>query len=71
MTRLARSSYEIWADILGTNNDRVEVALAAFVDHLAGLRRQLPPNVHTTAPELESQFEIATNFSKALQKAHT
>jgi prephenate dehydrogenase len=71
MTRLARSSYEIWADILGTNADRVGSALDAFMDQLAALRRRLPPEASTANAEFESQFEIGTNFAKALQKANT
>jgi len=40
-TRLALSSYDLWRDILATNADHVETALAAFLQELEHMRENL------------------------------
>jgi prephenate dehydrogenase len=70
MTRLAKSSYEIWTDILETNSDHVAEALDRFLDRLSHVRRQLPESKGKSGRELASEFEIACNFAKRLRKTH-
>jgi prephenate dehydrogenase len=41
MTRLAMGSYEIWRDILATNTDHIDRALAAYMQELEHLRENL------------------------------
>jgi prephenate dehydrogenase len=53
MTRLAGSSYAIWADILETNRENVRAALDAFLAELEGFRRELGSD------------EIADRFGRA------
>ncbi len=43
MTRLALSSYEIWADIVATNADAIQHALNVYIDKLTEIR----DNLHT------------------------
>ena len=40
-TRLALSSYDLWRDILATNADHIESALAAFIQELEHIRENL------------------------------
>ncbi len=40
-TRLALSAYELWRDILATNTESIEQALAAYINELEQLRENL------------------------------
>lgn len=37
MTRLALSSHDVWADIVGTNRESIETVLQSYIDNLASL----------------------------------
>jgi prephenate dehydrogenase len=63
MTRLAQSSHDLWADIVATNRDSIDAALAAYIRHLEDLRGRLGQ------PSLRDLFEIASDFSKSLRKS--
>jgi prephenate dehydrogenase len=41
MTRLALSSYDLWRDILATNSEHIERALAAYIQELEHIRENL------------------------------
>ncbi|MBK5292696.1 MAG: prephenate dehydrogenase/arogenate dehydrogenase family protein [Acidobacteriia bacterium] len=61
-TRLALSSYEIWADILTTNGPSIAQALDLYIDRLHLLRE------HLKESNLKADFEFAENFTKQLRK---
>jgi prephenate dehydrogenase len=63
LTRLAQSPYEIWRDILATNADCVDAALAAFIGRLEHLRAEL------RSPAMEREFETAAAAAKKLREA--
>ena len=60
MTRLALSSYDLWADILATNSAEIDRALGEYIAHLTAVRAGLPQN-------LKGQFEAASQFAKSLR----
>ncbi len=64
MTRLAASSYDLWADILATNTGEIDAALARYIDHLTDIRKSLGNNLQPT-------FKIASNFAKSLRNPPT
>jgi prephenate dehydrogenase len=41
MTRLALSSYDLWRDILATNSEHIDRALAAYIQELEHIRENL------------------------------
>ena len=41
MTRLSRSSYEIWKDIFATNRDEIALALEEFLSEAKRLKQEL------------------------------
>jgi prephenate dehydrogenase len=41
MTRLALSSYELWRDILATNSEHIDRALARYIQELEHIRENL------------------------------
>jgi prephenate dehydrogenase len=59
MTRLARSSWEIWSDILTTNPGPVREALDRYIGALQSMRARLP--------ELEREFESASTMARRLR----
>ncbi len=61
MTRLAMSAYDIWGDILHTNAEEIDAALAAYITRLEQIRSRLP------AGELASDFETAASFARNLR----
>jgi len=61
-TRLALSPYELWRDILATNNRPIEQALTAYITKLEHLR----DNLRTR--QIESEFEIAAALAATLRK---
>jgi prephenate dehydrogenase len=58
-TRLALSPYEIWRDILATNRESVDAALAACISNLVGFRERLD--------SLDADFDAASAFARALR----
>jgi prephenate dehydrogenase len=61
MTRLAGSSYAIWADILETNREEIEAALDAARAELDLLRRDLG------SPEVAERFDRAQRLHRAIR----
>ena len=61
MTRLAASSYDVWADILATNAEGIDQALAAYIAELETLRASLQSERTSDA------FERAATFSRRLR----
>ena len=60
-TRLALSPYDIWRDILATNSDHIESALAAFAQELEHMRE----NLHTR--QLQVEFDRGAALAAALR----
>ena len=60
-TRLALSPYDIWRDILATNADHIENALAAFVQELEHMRENLRTR------QLQTEFDRAAALAAALR----
>lgn len=60
MTRLASSPFEIWRDILATNQEPVRQALAAFAETLAAVREKL-------AGDLAGEFQTGAAFAAHLR----
>jgi prephenate dehydrogenase len=60
MTRLAASSYDLWADILATNCNEVNISLDLYIAHLTKVRLNLQNG-------LKKEFTIASSFSKSLR----
>jgi prephenate dehydrogenase len=61
-TRLAKSSYEIWRDILATNTDSIERALAAYIATLEHMRENLRTR------EIQEQFEAGAALASRLRR---
>jgi prephenate dehydrogenase len=61
-TRLALSSFDLWRDILATNNGPIEQALSAYISKLEHLR----DNLRTR--EIEGEFEIAAALAATLRR---
>ena len=57
MTRLAMGSFDLWSDILETNQAAVAGALDAYIARLQGLRGNI-----------ESEFSKASEFARELRK---
>jgi prephenate dehydrogenase len=55
-TRLAMSSFDLWRDILETNAADISVALDAYIERLAALRR-----------DFEGEFRKAGEFARSLR----
>jgi prephenate dehydrogenase len=62
MTRLALSSYEIWRDILATNPEEIEAALAVVEQELRAMREAL------TDPGMETRFAEAMRFAAQVRR---
>lgn len=62
MTRLAMSSYDLWRDILDTNDGPVGEALDAYIGALSRMRREL------TTPATKERFANARSFAEALRR---
>ncbi len=62
MTRLALSSYELWADILITNSKSIDRALGLYIAELQQIRQALQQG------EIGSVFEAAGNFGALVRK---
>jgi len=64
MTRLARSSWEVWRDILFTNQDAVLQALEEYSAELARIRQQVESGDEI---RLKSLFQQAQQFAEELR----
>jgi prephenate dehydrogenase len=62
MTRLAASPFEIWRDILATNREAVDQALAACLDRLQSIRAALGSDA------LAAEFERAAELARRLRR---
>jgi prephenate dehydrogenase len=62
MTRLALSSYDLWRDILATNAERIDTALAAYIQELEHIR----DNLRTR--ELQEEFTRAAAFAGRVRR---
>ena len=62
MTRLAMGSYEIWRDILATNNDHIDRALGFYIQKLEHLRENLRTR------QLQEEFERGAALAARLRK---
>jgi prephenate dehydrogenase len=63
MTRLAVSSYDVWSDILATNTQVVDLALADYIAELEALRATL------NSERTSDSFERAAAFSRRLRSS--
>jgi prephenate dehydrogenase len=61
MTRLARSSYDLWRDILATNSEHIDKALAVYIQELEHIRENLRTR------QLQEEFERGALVSKRLR----
>ena len=61
MTRLARSSYDLWRDILATNSEHIDKALGEYVQELEHIRENLRTR------QLQEEFERGARVSKRLR----
>lgn len=57
-TRLAMSSFDLWRDILATNRDEIDRALAALIERLKGMRG-----------DPEADFRAGADFARWLRRA--
>jgi prephenate dehydrogenase len=62
MTRLAMGSYEIWRDILATNTEHIDRALALYIQKLEHLRENL--RTRQAQEEFERGAELAARLRK-------
>jgi len=63
MTRLALSSYDLWRDILATNSEAIERALALYIQKLEHLRENL--RTRQAQEEFGRGAELATRVRKS------
>ena len=61
-TRLALSSYDLWRDILATNADYIDRALAAYLQELEHLRENLKTR------QLQREFERAATLARRVRQ---
>jgi Prephenate dehydrogenase len=61
-TRLAKSSYEIWRDILATNTDSIDRALAAYIARLELMRENLRTR------QMQEQFAAGASLAERLRR---
>ncbi len=61
-TRLAMSAYDLWRDILATNADHIERALAAYAQELEHIRENLKTR------QLQTEFERAASLARRVRK---
>jgi prephenate dehydrogenase len=62
MTRLALSSYEIWRDILATNSEHIDRALARYIQELEHIRENLRTR------QLQEEFSRGAEFAERVRK---
>jgi prephenate dehydrogenase len=61
-TRLAKSSYEIWRDILATNTDSIDRALGAYIARLEYMRENLRTR------QMQEQFAAGAALASRLRR---
>jgi len=61
MTRLALSSYDLWRDILATNTEHIERALAAYIQELEHVRENLRTR------QLQEEFDRGAALARKLR----
>jgi prephenate dehydrogenase len=64
MTRLALSSFEIWADILATNPDNIASALETYIAVMETIRKNV---VTSSYPDIRQIFERGSAFARSLR----
>ena len=62
MTRLALSSYDLWRDILATNREAIDEALAVYIQKLTDLRRKLK------GADIEAEFEMGAALAARVRR---
>ena len=62
MTRLAASSYDLWRDIVATNSESIDRALAAYIQKLEHLRENLRTR------QLQEEFQTAAALAAKLRR---
>jgi prephenate dehydrogenase len=62
MTRLALSSYEIWRDILATNSEHIDRALARYIQELEHVRENLRTR------QLQEEFGRGAGFAESIRR---
>jgi prephenate dehydrogenase len=62
MTRLALSSYDLWRDILATNSDHIDKALAEYIQELEHIRENLRTR------QLQEEFERGAGLARGLRR---
>ena len=61
MTRLAMSSYDLWRDILATNSEHIEKALAQYIQELEHIRENLRTR------QLQEEFDRGARMARKLR----
>jgi len=61
MTRLALSSYDLWRDILATNSDHIDKALAEYIQELEHIRENLRTR------QLQEEFERGARLARRIR----
>lgn len=61
MSRLALSSYDLWRDILATNSERIDGALATYIQELEHIRENLRTR------QLQEEFASAKEFAEKVR----
>ena len=64
MTRLALSSYDLWRDILATNAERIDAALAGYIQELEHIRENLRTR------ELQEEFARGSELAGKVRASH-
>jgi prephenate dehydrogenase len=62
MTRLALGSYDLWRDILATNTEHIERALAIYIQKLEHMRENLRTR------QLQEEFERGNAMAGRLRR---
>jgi prephenate dehydrogenase len=62
MTRLALSSYDIWRDILATNSEHIDSALARYIQELEHIRENLRTR------QLQEEFARGARFAESVRR---
>jgi prephenate dehydrogenase len=62
MTRLAMGSYDLWRDILATNRDHIDRALALYIQKLEHIRENLRTR------QLQEEFERGAELASKLRR---
>jgi len=62
MTRLALGSYDLWRDILATNTEHIERALAVYIQKLEHMRENLRTR------QLQEEFERGAGLAGRLRR---